>query len=80
MNRLRVLKHRAKRGFATAVKYSRGWGVASGLGQGDFAGPFTRRQAIQLAARWAMPAKRVMITITVTHADGSTSITSSPSR
>lgn len=55
MNRLRILKQRANRGRAAVVKLHDGWFAVSCRGWGDCAGPMSRREAIQLAARWGMP-------------------------
>lgn len=64
MNRLRVLKQRAARGKAGVCRNPDGWYAAHGRGWGDCCGPLSRRQAIQLAARWGMPTRAVKIVIT----------------
>lgn len=65
MNRLRVLKQRANRGEVGVCKLSDGWFVATGRSAlGDCTGPHTRREAILLASRWALPDKADMFSIT----------------
>lgn len=64
MGRLQVLKQRAARGEVGVCKLSDGWYVATGRGFGAHAGPYSRRKAIQTAARWALPVKDVEIKIT----------------
>lgn len=56
MNRLRVLRQRASRGRVAVVLSQGQWLVANEYGCD---GPFSRREAIQLAARWALPSKHV---------------------
>ena len=59
MNRLRVLKQRAARSQIGVCKVDFGqgkqWVAAHGHGWGCCSEGMTRRQAIQLAARWALP-------------------------
>ena len=64
MNRLRILKQRAARGGSSALRLSDGWFAAHGNGWGDCAGPMSRREAIYLAARWAMPRRHIHIVVT----------------
>ncbi|MGF6281840.1 hypothetical protein ABH908_000127 [Pseudomonas frederiksbergensis] len=65
MSRLQRLKQRAARGQVGVCKLSDGWFVGTGRGGwGDCSGPHSRREAIQIAARWAMPAKKLVVTIT----------------
>lgn len=61
MNRLRILKQRAARGRAGIVRLSDGWYAAHGRGFGDCYGPVTRREAIQIAARMAIPSPRFRV-------------------
>jgi hypothetical protein len=65
MSRLKVLKQRAARGEVGVCKLQDGWFVATGRGSGDCAGPFSRREAIQAAARWALPYREAEIQITM---------------
>ncbi|MBX8556952.1 hypothetical protein K5D56_26315 [Pseudomonas cichorii] len=66
MNRLKTLKQRASRGQVGVCKLSDGWFVATGRGGwGDCSGPHSRREAIQLAARWALPSKKAVFSIIV---------------
>lgn len=60
MSRLQVLKQRAARGECGVFEArKREWLVGTGRGQGDCAGPFVSyREAIQFAARWALPHKK----------------------
>lgn len=64
MNRVRVLKQRAARGKAGICRNPDGWYAAHGRGWGDCYGPLSRREAIQLAARWGMPSRAVKIVVT----------------
>lgn len=58
MNRLRILKQRiARSGDVSVCKLSNGYVVASGRFQGDASPPMSKRSAIHLAARWAMPSR-----------------------
>lgn len=67
MNRLQRLKQRAARGQVGVCKLKEGWFVGTGRGGwGDYSGPHSKREAIQLAARWAMPTKKLVISITLT--------------
>lgn len=60
MNRLRVLKQRAARGWCGVCKLNDGYWVGSGRGQGDCTGPFvSEREAILVASRWALPHKKL---------------------
>lgn len=63
MNRLRVLKQRAARGTCGIAKLNGRWHACTGLGGGDISPPMSRREAIHLAARWALPAKPIEIVI-----------------
>lgn len=63
MNRLRILRQRAARGLAGVAHLSDGWWAAHGRGWGDCAGPMSRREAIQLAARLAMPHRKITVRI-----------------
>lgn len=66
MNRLNTLKQRAARVQVGVCKLSDGWFLGTGSGGwGDCSGPHSRREAIQLAARWALPSKEPVVTITV---------------
>ncbi len=66
MNRLQRLKQRAARGQIGVCKLKEGWFVGTGRGGwGDCSGPHSKREAIRPAARWAMPAKKQVITITL---------------
>ncbi|MNC05518.1 hypothetical protein D3C81_1787070 [compost metagenome] len=70
MNRLRVLKQRAARGLCGVCKLSDGYWIGDGRGQGTCSGPFVSyREAIQAAAQWAMPYKRVSLYINGIRAD-----------
>lgn len=60
MNRLRILKQRASRSGVAVVRSQGQWLVANQYGCD---GPFSRRQAIQLAARWAMPFPKLVFLI-----------------
>jgi len=62
MNRLRILKQRAARGRAGIARLADGWYAAHGLGLGDCFGPVTRREAIQISARMAIPPCRIRVT------------------
>lgn len=64
MIRLGTLKQRADRGQVGVCKLSDGWFVGTGRGsRGDCSGPHSRREAIQLAASWSLPSKKVVVTI-----------------
>lgn len=55
---MRILKKRANRGGCGIVKLDGEWYVASGNGAlwvGYLDGPFSKREAIQMSARFAMP-------------------------
>jgi CubicO group peptidase (beta-lactamase class C family) len=65
MSRLQTLKQRAHRGEVGVSRLRDGWWVGTGRGQGNCSGPHSRREAIQIAARWAMPAKEVVVVITM---------------
>lgn len=63
MSRLQQLKQRAARNQVGICKLSDGWFVGTGRGGwGDHSGPHSRREAIQIAARWALPSRPVVIT------------------
>jgi len=65
LNRLRVLKQRVKRAGDVGVFRSEdGYLVATGRFWGDCAGPFSRRTAILVASRWALPSGPQIMTIT----------------
>lgn len=64
MNRQRILLQRAARGAVGVAKLADGWFVSTGVNGGWCDGPFSRRQAIQLAARWAMPHTELRVIIT----------------
>lgn len=65
MNRLRILKQRANRGGVGICKLADGWFVGTGRGSwGDCSGPHTRREALHVASRWAMPEKLDPFSIT----------------
>jgi hypothetical protein len=65
MSRLQRLKQRAARGQVGVCRLHDGWFVGTGRGGwGDHSGPHSKREAIQIAARWAMPAKKLIVTIT----------------
>lgn len=62
MNRIRVLKKRANRGGCGVVRLDNQWYVVFGIGFVD--GPFSRREAIQQAARFALPcSNKVQVTM-----------------
>jgi hypothetical protein len=65
MSRLQVLKQRAARGLCGVCKLDNGeWFVGTGRGQGDCRGPFkSYREAIQYAAQWALPQKKLKMYI-----------------
>lgn len=67
MNRIRVLKKRANRGGCGGVRLYDQWYVVSGSGAlwvGYLDGPFSRREAIQQAARFALPrSNKLQVTI-----------------
>lgn len=65
MSRLGVLKQRAARGQVGVCRLNEGWFVGTGRGNwGGCSGPHSRREAIQIAARWALPTKNIEVTIT----------------
>ncbi|MDF9778980.1 hypothetical protein [Pseudomonas baetica] len=65
MSRLQRLKQRAARGQVGVCRLQEGWFVGTGRGGwGDYSGPHSRREAIHIAARWALPAKSIDVTIT----------------
>lgn len=67
MNRLRVLKGRANRAGCSITKIDNKWFVVSNSGcrwVGYLEGPFPKREAIQQAARFALPSS-VKVTIKV---------------
>jgi hypothetical protein len=64
MNRQRILRQRAGRGETGFCKLSDGWYVGTGRNGGACSGPHSKREAVQLAARWAMPIPKLVITIT----------------
>lgn len=73
MNRMRVLKQRAMRGFGTAFHFTGcysnmkpGWYVAWGTSFFDsgYDGPMSKREAYQMAARASMPRKQNRVRIT----------------
>ena len=56
MNRQRLLKQRIRRcGDVAIFKMDGGFVVATGRFQGDCSDVLSKRQAIQMAARWALP-------------------------
>jgi hypothetical protein len=56
MNRLRLLKQRIRNAGDVGVhKMNGGFVVATGRFSGDCTMPMSKRAAIQMAARWAMP-------------------------
>lgn len=79
MNRLRVLKQRAGKGLIGVVRLDTqhtvinsvgthkindsGWYVCTGKNGGWHDGPFSKREAIQMAARWALPQKKLKMYI-----------------
>lgn len=67
MNRIRVLKKRANRGGCGVVRLDDQWYVVSGSGArwvGYLDGPFSRREAIQQAARFVLPcSNKVQVTM-----------------
>jgi len=65
MNRLRILKQRIRRaGDVGVFKLKDGYVVATGRFQGDCSALMTRREAIRLASRWALPYRPQVITVT----------------
>lgn len=81
MNRLRILKKRIARSKLNVgiSKLSDGWYVGWGtnFNNSDCSGPHTRREAINVAARIAMPRKPMKVVISTIAADGTveTSVT-----
>lgn len=65
MNRLRILEQRAARGLCGVTKLNDGsWWVGCGRGVGDCTGPFvSKREALLVAVRWAMPHKKLKMYI-----------------
>lgn len=58
MNRLRLLKQRIRNaGDVGVLKMNEGFVVATGRFGGDCTGPMSKRAAIQMGARWAMPSR-----------------------
>lgn len=65
MNRQRILKQRAARGQVGVCRLKEGWFVGTGRGGwGGCSGPHSRGEAIQIAARWGLPSKKVVIHVT----------------
>ncbi|MDO8415917.1 MAG: hypothetical protein Q7S87_06855 [Agitococcus sp.] len=65
MNRLRILKQRIRRGNDVGIsKLSDGYAVCTGRFGGDCVMRLTKRAAIQMAARWAMPHRPQVVIIT----------------
>jgi hypothetical protein len=66
MNRLRVLKQRARRGNACVERFNKNWYAFWGTSffDADYAGPMSKREAIQLAARAAMPRPEIRVRFT----------------
>ncbi len=62
MTRLRILKQRAARGQCGITRLHNGWYVGTGRGGGDCYGPLTKREAIFMASRWALPKKPLIMT------------------
>lgn len=64
MSRKRILLQRAARGGAGICKLQDGWYVGTGLNSGACSGPHSKREAVLQAARWGMPVRKLVITIT----------------
>lgn len=70
MSRLQILRQRAARGQCGTLRDKGKWFAATGRGQGYCSEGMSRREAIQLAARLALPRKPAILTVT-TYADRS---------
>ena len=70
MNRLRVLRQRATRAKICIVKLDDGYVVAHGHGWGNCSKVVSKREAILLASRWALPWKRHKMQVTISTDEG----------
>lgn len=86
MNRLRILRQRARRGEVNIVKFNGAYVAATGRAHGACSQPMSKRAATLLASRWAMPCSPSTLTIecagqitrVVSYQDGREVVSTSP--